>query len=491
MNRLDREIESICRRFPWDRAIWFNGVWWSRGAFWELVEATTEKLKNSGFESKMHLGLVMPNSPSFWAHVLAAWRLGGTAVPYNVREPANVITSALKHVQASLVILSNGRADMTSNLELAGIPWAIAPYDAPYKTSLEVLDVYPGKEDTAVIFYTSGTGGKPKAVPLSHGSLYANALTCIEQVEPIEEGDILLNALPDSHVLGFSICGLLPLLLNLSQCMLSSFMPVKNTLEAIRSSETNVLVGVPMMYQFFASALSQGASLPRRIKAAISGGDKFSVALDEVLERYIGVGVLEGYGLTEASPVVAVNKSYSTRKLGTVGPALPIVEIKVCNFDGEELPRGQEGVLWIRGVSVAQAYFGDESLTSTFFKDGWFNTGDVVSIDPDGYIKLHSRESDVIMVGGFKVFPEEVEEVLLKHPAVKEVAVVGITQSMTGQIVKAFIVPHFDKLPSRRDIWSHCRKMLSSHKIPKVIEFVTDLPKTALGKAKRSVLREG
>ncbi|MFY9430717.1 MAG: AMP-binding protein, partial [Acetomicrobium sp.] len=104
MNRLDREIESICRRFPWDRAIWFNGVWWSRGAFWELVEATTEKLKSSGFESKMHLGLVMPNSPSFWAHVLAAWRLGGTAVPYNVREPANVITSALKHVQASLVI---------------------------------------------------------------------------------------------------------------------------------------------------------------------------------------------------------------------------------------------------------------------------------------------------------------------------------------------------------------------------------------------------
>ena len=154
----------------------------------------------------MHLGLVMPNSPSFWAHVLAAWRLGGTAVPYNVREPANVITSALKHVQASLVILSKGRADMTSNLELAGIPWAIAPYDAPYKASLEVLDVYPGKEDTAVIFIL-GTGGKPKAVPC-HGSLYANALTCIEQVEPIEEGDILLNAarLPRARVFHFGCC---------------------------------------------------------------------------------------------------------------------------------------------------------------------------------------------------------------------------------------------------------------------------------------------
>ena len=216
--------------------------------------------------------------------------------------------------------------------------------------------------------------------------------------------------------------------------MLSSFMPVKNTLEAIRSSETNVLVGVPMMYQFFASALSQGASLPRRIKAVISGGDKFSVALDEVLERYIGVGVLEGYGLTEASPVVAVNKSYSTRKLGTVGPALPIVETKVCNFDGEELPRGQEGVLWIRGVSVAQAYFGDESLTSTFFKDGWFNTGDVVSIDPDGYIKLHSRESGIIWLVALRYFQRKLRR-CFKTPS-GESGRWGITQSMTGQIVK-------------------------------------------------------
>ncbi|AFM22380.1 MAG TPA: AMP-binding protein [Acetomicrobium flavidum] len=491
MDRLDKEIELICRRFPWDKAIWFNGVWWSRRAFWELVEATTEKLHDSGFGPKMHLALVMPNTPSFWAHTLAAWRLGGAIVPYNMRESASLITNALEHVKASLVVISDKRTDIMPALEHIAIPWAVAPSDSPYKTSVDVLALRPGEEDTAVIFYTSGTGGKPKAVPLSHQSLYANTMTCMEQVEPIEEGDTLLNALPDSHVLGFSICGLLPLLLNLSQCMLPSFMPVKNVLESIRNSETNVLVGVPMMYQFIVSAVSQGASLPRRIKVAISGGDKFPVDLDEALERYLGIGVLEGYGLTEASPVVAVNRSYPTRKLGTVGPALPIVETKVCDPDGNELPPGHEGVLWIRGISVARSYFSDELLTNLSFKDGWFNTGDIVSIDSDGYIKLHSRESDVIMVGGFKVFPEEVEEVLLRHPSVKEAAVVGINQSMSGQLVKAFIVPYIDKLPSKRDIWSHCRKMLASYKIPKVIEFVNDLPKTALGKAKRSVLREG
>jgi len=114
-----------------------------------------------------------------------------------------------------------------------------------------------------------------------------------------------------------------------------------------------------------------------------------------------------------------------------------------------------------------------------------------VSIDDEGYIRLHSRESDVIMVGGFKVFPEEVEEILLKHPSVKEAAVIGVNQSMSGQIVKAFIVPKLDKLPAKRDIWSHCRRLLASYKIPKIIEFVDNLPKTALGKAKRSALREG
>jgi long-chain acyl-CoA synthetase len=491
LDRLDKEIESICRRFPWDRAIWFNGVWWSRGAFWGLVEAVTEKLYGSGFKSGMHLGLVMPNCPSFWAHVLAAWRLGGAVVPYNHREPVNAVTSALKHAKVSMVVLSKERSNLIDELNREHIPWGLVLYDAPFKESVQALPEYPGQEGGAVIFYTSGTGGKPKAVPLSHSSLYMNAISCIDQVEPIKDGDILLNALPNSHVLGFSICGLLPLLLNLSQCMLSSFMPVKNVLEAVRSSETNVLVGVPMMYQFITSALSQGESLPRRIKAAISGGDKFPFALDEILEKYLGIGVLEGYGLTEASPVVAVNRSYSARKPGTVGPALPIVETKVCDHEGKELPKGYEGVLWIRGASVADGYFEDDGLTGAFFKDGWFNTGDIVSIDDDGYIRLHSRESDVIMVGGFKVFPEEVEEILLKHPSVKEAAVIGVNQSMSGQIVKAFIVPKLDKQPAKRDIWSHCRRLLASYKIPKIIEFVDNLPKTALGKAKRSALREG
>ncbi len=204
----------------------------------------------------------------------------------------------------------------------------------------------------------------------------------------------------------------------------------------------------------------------------------------------MGVICFEGYGLTECSPVVSCNPSEAARKLGTVGPPLPGYAVQLRDLEGKLLPPGSEGVLWVKGPSVTSGYFRAPELTAERFHEGWLDTGDIVSIDEDGFITILDRATDLIIVGGFNVYPQEVETVLNTHPAVKMSAAIGIHSSMSGEVVKAFVVPHEGMEVTQHELVQYAKEHLAHYKVPRKIDIVEELPLSSVGKVLRRKLKE-
>ncbi|MCF4114657.1 AMP-binding protein [Dethiosulfovibrio russensis] len=284
--------------------------------------------------------------------------------------------------------------------------------------------------------------------------------------------------------------GILPMLFHFRQVILPSFMPVDRTLRAIEASGVTAIVAVPTMLRFMVAAGLRMGMRFSSVRLVISGGDRFSVDLDSRIEKVFGVPVLEGYGLTECSPILAVNPSYRTRKLGTVGPILDGLEWQIRGLDGEVKEEGGEGVLWVKGPSVVSRYFRNPEVSAEKFVDGWFNTGDVVSIDGDGYVSIMDRAGDMIIVGGFNVHPQEVEAVLSSYPGVKEAVVVGKENSFSGQIPCGYVILDPGVSVTSAELISYCKGHLAHYKVPRKIETVEDFPRNSLGKVLRRVLRD-
>ena len=235
---------------------------------------------------------------------------------------------------------------------------------------------------------------------------------------------------------------------------------------------------------------NSGRGVPSGIKVIITGGDKLNVHIDRKIEETFGVGVLEGYGLTECSPVVAVNPSYSEKKLGTVGTFVPGYEWQLRTADGDLCEHGKEGILWVRGGSVAKSYFRTPDMSSERFLDGWFNTGDIVKVDGEGYLTILDRATDIIIVGGFNVYPQEVEGVLNRHPEIRAAIVVGMPHAVNGELVKAFIMRDKGSSLSQRDVIGYCKRELAHFKVPRKVEFLDSFPLSPTGKILRRKLRE-
>jgi long-chain acyl-CoA synthetase len=269
-----------------------------------------------------------------------------------------------------------------------------------------------------------------------------------------------------------------------------SFIPVKNTLEALEAAEVETMVSVPAMLPFLEGACEKtGVPLPA-LRYILTGGGKLDRLLEERIRKSMHVICFEGYGLTECSPVVSCNPSEKTRKPGTVGPPLPGYEIQIRDLDNNPITSSSEGVLWVRGPSVVEGYFNAPELTAERFVDGWFNTGDIVHIDEDGYITILDRASDLIIVGGFNVYPQEIETALSSHPAVRAAAVVGMHHGISGEVPKAFVVPEEGAHVTSQELIQHAKKHLAHFKVPRKIAFVDELPVSSTGKVLRRVLRQ-
>ncbi|MDD2206004.1 MAG: AMP-binding protein [Aminobacterium sp.] len=481
MNRLQKD---------WNQPVlWWNDEWWTGRKLADLAAVCKDNLEKGGFGKGHRLAVMMPNSPMVLALSLAVWSLGGAIVPINTRAGVPTSMGILKLVDPFAVILGTEMDDLQQALTDNGFPWYISPLDSSLG-SLEGRPSQRGDEELAVIFATSGTTGLPKAVPLSHKNLLHNALTVFKELTELREGDIFLNVLPNFHSFGFTVAGLMPLLCGMLQTILPSFLPPHRTLEAISHSKTNVLLVVPTMLTFLLSSIDHGAPKPEGLKVVISGGDRLNMQLDSRVKEYLGVEVLEGYGLTECSPVVCVNRSYEERKLGTVGPFISGYQWRLINESGEDVTSAGEGVLWVKGNSVTSQYFRDPDKSADRFQEGWFNTGDYVRVDSDGYVQILDRVTDIIIVGGFNVYPQEVEAILQTHPAIEQAIVVGIPHQVNGEVPKAYVKKKQGESLTPREVIDFCKKHLAHYKVPRSVEFIDAFPLSSTGKVLRRMLKK-
>jgi long-chain acyl-CoA synthetase len=502
LERLDVFIDRAIAENPGNRCFWWDGSWFDFAFLKKLADTAEAALAASGFSEGQRLVVLMPNNPMFLALSLAAWRLGGSVCPLNVKAGVPSLVGTLALLEPFAVVTSEEtRREVGRALEEQGRPHVTCPPMGPLPAFAGRAGTPEGR-DLAVIFSTSGTTGAPKAVPLTHENIHSDCEGCLKALKALQPGDVFLNVLPNFHSFGFTTATILPIFTRAAQAIVPGFMPPHKTLSAIEAASVNVVILVPTMLSFLLGLLEREGKRLGGIKLMVAGGDRYNALMDEKAEALMGVGVLEGYGITECSPVLSVNNDYGSRRLGTAGPFLDGFSWQLRGENGAVLagenqnqnqnqnPRDGEGVLWVRGPAVTKGYFRVKEEDAARFDGGWFNTGDYVRIE-DGYIRILDRVTDIIIVGGFNVYPQEVEAVLQNHPAVQTAVVVGMPNPVSGEIPKAYILKKPGAEVSALGIIRYCKGKLAHFKVPRSVEFVDGFPLSATGKVLRRVLRAG
>jgi long-chain acyl-CoA synthetase len=447
-------------------------------------------LMKSGFSRGQRLGLVLPNSPVMLASCIAAWRLGGSVALVNPHLKHPPVPDYLRSVDVFGAIVSrevDGLVDVISN---AGIPVS----STALNDAVPMIDGRPGTPDTgqglAALFHTAGAGGDVKAVPITHLNIFTLLESIIEMIPSMDEDDVILNAIPNHHSFGFVVGGIMPIAFGMPQVLIPSLVPPKTTLSAIRQAEVTIIPALPMMLGILIGGEREIAPMSR-VKLVFYGGGELMPGLAERVKEVFGVEPLEGYGLTEASSVLAVTPAESAIRPGSSGRILSCFDAEVRDRDGNLQPYNVDGRLWIHGGAVADGYYRADGISSERFRDGWFDTQDIVRIDEDGYITIVSTADDVITVGGTLVYPGEIESILREHPEIADAAVIGVPRGVKGEYVEACVVLKEGSSLRSRDIISFVRRKLPNYKAPRSVRILQELPKDNLGKVLKKELRCG
>jgi long-chain acyl-CoA synthetase len=359
----------------------------------------------------------------------------------------------------------------------------------------EPTPVEVGPKDTAVLMYTGGTTGLSKGAELTHGNLLANAIQCRSWFTKSEEGkEVLLTALPLFHSYGMTTCMNQGVLMGGAMLLIPNPRVLIHTLKSINKHHPTMFTGVPAMYVAINNYPEISKFDVSSIKSCISGAAGLPVEVQENFEAITGGKLVEGYGLSEASPVTHANPIFGQNKIGTIGVPFPDTEAKVVDVEtGEkDLPPGEVGELVIKGPQVMRGYWNRPAETANSLRKGWLHTGDIATMDGDGYFKIVDRKKDMILgAGGYNIYPREVEDVLYQHPKVLEAAVAGIPVGVEkGERVKAYIVLKPGETATEEEMIAFCRENMARYKVPKFVEFRESLPKTMVGKILRRVLVE-
>ena len=350
-------------------------------------------------------------------------------------------------------------------------------------------------EDLALLQYTGGTTGVPKGAMITHGNLIVNASQCEFQL-PIRRGvDVNVTALPLFHIFGMTTAMNAPVLTGTTMLMIPDPRDQKGILNAISKHRATVFNSVPTMYVALINRPDISKYDLTTLRVCISGAAALPVEVQRKFEQITGGRLVEGYGLTEASPVTHVNPLDDPKKNrpGSIGIPFPDTDAKIVDLETgtKDLKPNEVGELVIKGPQVMQGYWNKPDETKMTLRNGWLYTGDIAKMD-DGYFYIVDRKKDMIDVSGLKVWPREVEEVLYEHPAIKEAAVVGIRDPSRGETVKAYVTlkPGYEGKATEEDIIKFCKEKIASYKAPRSVEFRTELPKTLVGKVLRRTLRE-
>jgi long-chain acyl-CoA synthetase len=338
-----------------------------------------------------------------------------------------------------------------------------------------------GGDDTAVILYTSGTTGTPKGAELTHENLLSNVETILSTLIDMREDDVVLGALPFFHVFGLT-CGLnASVKAGSALTLLPRFDPDK-ALEIIERDKVTIFEGVPTMYVGMLHSDKADEVDTSTLRLCSSGGAAMPGEVLRSFEEKFGCNILEGYGLSETSPVASYNHPDRERKVGSIGTPIEGVEMKVVDEDDNEVSQGEVGEIVIKGPNVMKGYWRKDEETQKAIKNGWFHTGDMAKVDDEGYFFIVDRKKEMILRGGYNVYPREIEEVLYEHPAIEEVAVVGVPDDKMGEEVGAAVVLKKGEDVSADEIKAYVKDQVASYKYPRKIWFVDELPKGPTGK---------
>jgi long-chain acyl-CoA synthetase len=346
-------------------------------------------------------------------------------------------------------------------------------------------------DDLALLQYTGGTTGTPKGVMLTHRNMVANATQCRTWVPDLQEGcEVFLGVIPFFHVYGLSTCQHLAMMTASTLVLLPRFQ-VAEVLRAIQMHRVTIMSAIPMMFMKVTEFPKVHHYNLRSLRVCLSGASPLHAEVQEGFERLTGVRISEGYGLTEAGPVTHCNPIYGEHPPGSMGVPFPDTETRVVDLETGErlLSVGEVGELTVRGPQIMQGYWNNERETREVLRNGWLHTGDIVQQNDNGFFFLLDRKKDMIKTRGENVYPREVEEVLFRHPAVKDVVVAGVPDYRFGEAVKAYVVLHDGQSVTELELIAHCRQSLAVFKAPTSIAFRHELPRTLVGKVLRRALQ--
>lgn len=522
-------LVDAASRYPKQLAIEFMGT---RMTYEQLLQASyriADGLRGLGLRRGDRVALMLPNCPQMIIAYFGVLLYGGIVVMTNPLYKEGELANQLRDSEASIIITLDiiyPRVEQVKKLTSLQhvVVTSIADYlpfpkNAAYKlkTKSEGLNQHVpnvpsvhrfkqllarsqphtvclevnAEEDIALLQYTGGTTGIAKGVMLTHYNLLANTIQSSHWFYRSRRGEeIFLAALPCFHVFGLTV------LLNQAvyiggTLVLHPRFDSLQVLKSIQKHKATIFPGAPTMY----IAINHNPKAKQyditSIQACVSGSASLPLEVQETFEALTGGRLIEGYGLTEASPVTHANNLWGYRKLGSIGIPFPDTLAAIVDSDtGEHLPIGEIGELIVKGPQVMKGYWNRPQDTEAVLKDGWLYTGDMGKMDEEGFFYIVDRKKDLINASGFKVYPREVEEILFMHPDVKEAVVLGVPDPYRGETVKAFVVRREGAAVSEEELIAFCRAKLSSFKIPRIVEFRTELPKTIIGKVLRRKLAE-
>lgn len=486
-------------------------VFMDQGTTYQELDAQISRfaagLQHLGLQKGDHIALLLGNSPHYIVALYGAFRAGITVIPINPIYTADEISYILNDGDVRVVVALDRVVPVIEKLENSthtetyiicettpDTSWATSPVAAkfiPFMSFMQqthpLADIEAVGDDTAIILYTSGTTGKPKGVMLTHDNLYANASDVGKYLD-IRRDDRVVTTLPMFHVFCLTVALNAPLIQGGTLLIVPQFSPAEVT-RIIKKYNATMFAGVPTMFNFLYQFPGATKEDMQSVRLWISGGSSLPVALLHDFEVKYDVKIREGYGLSESSPVTCFNPIDRPNKAGSIGLSIVNVENRVVDPDGHEVPVGQVGELVVKGPNVMKGYYKMPDATAAALKDGWLHTGDLARRDEEGYFYIVDRKKEVIIVGGYNVYPREVEEVLYEHPAIAEAAAVGMPDPEQGEIVMAYVVKTEDAL-TEEEVIAYCREHLAKYKVPRRVAFLEELPKNATGKILRRELQK-
>ncbi len=527
---LPQILTETASKYADNTAIIFFNNKMTYAEFASAVDRFAAGLQKLGVKKGDRVALFMPNIPQYVIANYGALKAGAVVVPCNSLYVARELKHQIKDSGAETIVVMSSfyskveqiRADtplknviVTSvkeyfpgllkllftllkekkeghYVDIDGVPNTYWFQDFMEKSPPKPESTQVDLEDTACLLYTGGTTGVPKGAELSHKNIMVNAVQCQYWLNPDLGREVVLAALPLSHSYGMTTCMNHSMAVGAAMLLIPNPRDLKDVLKNINKHHPTLFPGVPTMYVAINNHPDIADYDVSSIKACISGAAGLPVEVQRTFQELTGGRLVEGYGLSEASPVTHANPIFGQNRVGTIGVPWPNTLAKIVDVEtGEkEMPVGEAGELIVQGPQVMKGYWNKPDETDQTLRQGWLYTGDIAIMDEEGYFKIVDRKKDIIIAGGFNIYPRDVEEVLYEHPKVQEAVCVGIPDPYRGETVKVYIILKEGQTATSEEIRAFCKERLAKYKVPRLVEFRSELPKTMVGKILRRILRE-